>query len=163
MAETSIAITDADLTNPVHAAAVVDLIDVLATWPENGNPLPEDVRPTLISKLIEYNRCHENLHILLAWEEETAVGLAVCFKGFSTFRGAPLLNIHDFVVRDGFRGRGIGWKMLEAVESKAGDLGCCRLTLEVHHVNHAARKLYEKYGFDAGDDTTAQSFFMKLL
>ena len=107
MAETSIAITDADLTNPTHAAAIVDLIDVLATWPENGLPLPEDVRPTLISKLIEYNRCHDSLHILLAWEEETAVGLAVCFKGFSTFRGAPLLNIHDFVVRDGFRGRGI--------------------------------------------------------
>ena len=68
MAETSIAITDADLTNPAHAAAVVDLIDVLATWPENGNSLSENVRSTLISKLkSRYTNTNHSSGVSLAY------------------------------------------------------------------------------------------------
>jgi len=45
----------------------------------------------------------------------------VCFRGFSTFAAAPLINVHDLAVVPGFRGQGIGRRLLEAVEMYAED------------------------------------------
>ena len=79
-----------------------------------------------------------------------AVGLAICFPGFSTFHAQPLLNVHDLTVCTSHRGRGIGTALLGALEQEALSRGCCRLTLEVRSDNQAARGLYRKRGFGAG-------------
>jgi ribosomal protein S18 acetylase RimI-like enzyme len=73
--------------------------------------------------------------------------MAVCFIGFSTFAARPLLNIHDFAVAGAFRGQRVGARLLEHIEQKARELGCCKLTLEVKDDNHAARRLYKRFGF----------------
>ena len=51
---------------------------------------------------------------------DNPVGAAVCFIGFSTFAAKPLINIHDFVVLPAARGKGVGRRLLEAVEKKPG-------------------------------------------
>jgi ribosomal protein S18 acetylase RimI-like enzyme len=76
-----------------------------------------------------------------------AVGVAVCFVGFSTFKARPLLNIHDLAVIPTHRGRGVGRKLLDAVERKARERGCCSVTLEVLEKNVGARRLYAAAGF----------------
>jgi ribosomal protein S18 acetylase RimI-like enzyme len=85
--------------------------------------------------------------VFLAFDGDQAVGAAVCFIGFSTFAAKPLINIHDFVVLSGLRGKGVGRRLLEAIEGKARELGCCKLTLEVMDNNHRALRMYEAAGF----------------
>jgi len=46
-----------------------------------------------------------------------------------------------------YRGRGIGRKLLEAVEKNARQLGCCKVTLEVGQDNQLAKGLYRSVGF----------------
>ena len=58
------------------------------------------------------------------------------------------MNVHDVVVLPDYRGRGIAAQMFATVETIAVERGACKLTLEVLSGNRAARKLYEKLGFD---------------
>ncbi|HTE20053.1 MAG TPA: GNAT family N-acetyltransferase [Armatimonadota bacterium] len=137
-------IVEADLAREDHQQAVVDLINAYAMDPMgDGKPLPDEVRRALIPGL----RRHPTTLIFLAYQEESAVGIAVCFRGFSTFAARPLINIHDLAVLPGHRGQGVGRLLLEAVERKARELGCCKLTLEVLENNHRARQVYGAVGF----------------
>jgi ribosomal protein S18 acetylase RimI-like enzyme len=139
-----IEVLEADLTVPTHQQAVVELIDAYATDPMgNGAPLTEDVRRALIPGL----RMHPASLIFLAFRGTSAIGIAVCFRGFSTFAARPLINIHDLAVLPTHRGHGAGRRLLEAVEVKARSMGCCKVTLEVQENNRRARRVYEAAGF----------------
>lgn len=139
-----IAVTDADLGNPAHQQAVINLIDAYAQEPlANGAPLPEETKRQLIPGL----RRHPTTVILLAHDGPRPVGIAVCFLGFSTFAARPLLNIHDIFTAPSHRGQGVGRRLLEAVDAKARQLGCCKVTLEVQENNHHARRVYQAAGF----------------
>jgi ribosomal protein S18 acetylase RimI-like enzyme len=134
----------ADLGRPEHRQAVLNLIDAYAADPMgNGKPLADEVRCSLISGL----RKHPTTIIFLAYQNKTAVGIAVRFTGFSTFAAHPLVNIHDFAVLPAFRGRGIGRKLLAEIARRAKEMGCCKLTSEVQENNHRARQVYEAAGF----------------
>jgi ribosomal protein S18 acetylase RimI-like enzyme len=139
-----ISVIEADLTDTQHQTAIVQLIDAYARDPMgDGQDLPADVRDGLISGL----RQHPTSLVFLAFDGATPVGVAVCFIGFSTFAARPLINIHDLAVIPDYRGRGIGRLLLERVEAKGHDLGCCKLTLEVREDNHRAQRLYQRFGF----------------
>lgn len=102
------------------------MIDVYARDPMGETkPLDPDVRARLIPGL----QNHPTTVVFLAFHGDQAVGAAVCFIGFSTFAAKPLINIHDFVVLSALRGKGVGRSLLEAIEGKARELGCCKLTL----------------------------------
>lgn len=133
----------ADLARTDHGQAVADLVDAYAADPlGNGARLDASVKQALIPAL----QAHPTTEILLAFCDERAVGVAVCFVGFSTFAARPLLNLHDLAVLPEFRGQGVGRLLLAAVERRAVELGCCKVTLEVFAAN-PARRLYEACGF----------------
>lgn len=96
---------------------------------------------------------------------KTAIGLVNCFFGFSTFAGRPLVNVHDVVVTQAYRGNGVTGVMLGAVERIAVAHDCCRLTLEVYANNASARRAYEKFGFcgDADNPDSDALFLRKPL
>lgn len=134
----------ADLDHEPHRRALLEVLDHYAQEPGiSGAPLPESTR----SRVVDGLRAHPTSEVLLAFDGERAVGLAVCFVGFSTFHARPLINIHDFAVVKDARGRGLGRRLLAAVEQRARELGCCKLTLEVREDNRVARALYESSGF----------------
>lgn len=144
----AIEIVEADLQQPEHQRAVVAMLDAYAQDPlGDGKPLADDVKRELIASL----QRHPTTHILLAFASEQPVGIAVCFLGFSTFAAKPLLNLHDFAVLAEYRGQGIARRMMEAVEAKARELGCCKVTLEVDEHNQRARQLYLAAGFGQSD------------
>jgi ribosomal protein S18 acetylase RimI-like enzyme len=79
---------------------------------------------------------------------DRVVGVAVCFWGFSTFGGAPTVNLHDFSVLPEVQGKGVGTALLVELERRARQRGCCKMTLEVHDSNQAAKRLYARFGFE---------------
>ncbi len=87
--------------------------------------------------------------------------MAIYLEGFSTFACRPLLNLHDLGVAEKFQGRGVGKALLSALEERARDLGCCKITLEVLEGNAVAQGLYRKLGFEgyALDETTGRAMF----
>ena len=159
----AVAMVEADLTRPDHQQWVLDLVDAYATDPMgNGQPLPARVKRDLIPGLQK----HPTTLILLALFNDEAVGIAVCFIGFSTFAARPLINIHDLAVLPDRRGMGIGRRLLAAVEHKARDMGCCKVTLEVLENNRRALKVYAAAGFARATYTEEAGpalFFAKQL
>jgi GNAT superfamily N-acetyltransferase len=134
----------ADLDRPDHQEAVRALTAAYALDEMgNGGQLPAETLERLIPGL----RKHPTTLILLAYLDGRAVGIATCFLGFSTFLAKPLINIHDLAVLPEFRGQGIGRQLLEAVDRKAIELGCGKVTLEVLENNNRARRLYEQSCF----------------
>ncbi|ARP95345.1 GNAT family N-acetyltransferase [Bordetella genomosp. 13] len=156
-------IIDVDFNDPAHARAVVGLLDEYARGDMgSGEPLPEAARRDLPSALA----ARPWAHALLARVDGEPAGLAVYFEGFSTFACKPLLNLHDFMVSERYRGLGIAQALLWALEQAALRLGCCKLTLEVLEGNLPARALYRKMGYEAytlQDGNGRAEFWQKKL
>lgn len=142
-----VSVREADLAHPPDASAIVELIDEYARDAMGGGrPLPPEVSDGLAEGLA----AHPTSFVLLAVREDRPVGVAVCFRGFSTFRARPLINVHDLAVTREMRGHGVGRQLLMAVEERARALGCCKLTLEVRGDNRIAQGLYRSFGFLGG-------------
>lgn len=134
-----------DLDNSDHADALVALLDEYASGPMgNGRPLTAQVRRALPSVL----RAAPHYLGWLAWDEGAPAGLINCFQAVSTFRAQPNMNIHDIIVSERFRRRGIARAMLQAAETEARARGCCKLTLEVLQGNQPAIEAYRQAGFE---------------
>lgn len=139
-----ITILEANLDLTIHSQAVLDLINAYAADPMgNGRALEPDVMKNLIPGL----KKHPNTLVFLGFAENKAVGILTGFKGFSTFNAKPLINISDFYIHPAHRGKGIGMMLLKAVEQKAVETACCKITLEVQQNNEKAKKIYSAAGF----------------
>ncbi len=137
----------ADYANPVHAQALVNLLDVYARDPiGGGKPLSAFARANLVPALAARPQAFSVLAFAGVTDAEP-VGLVNCFEGFSTFACRPLVNVHDVVVLPEYRGQRVAEKMLALVESLTLERGACKLTLEVLAGNAGAVKLYTRVGF----------------
>ena len=159
----SVNIREADLDHREHQQAVVDLLNAYAQDPMgNGRALSDRVRRELIPGLQQ----HPTAIIFLAFHNDKPVGIATCFKGFSTFAARPLIHISDFYVLPELRGQKIGQLILAAVENRAREIGCCKITLEVQENNHRAQRIYHAAGFSRAVYVEAAGgalFLCKLL
>lgn len=160
----TIEIIEANLGDETLVRGIIDVLDCYAREPVGGQePLPAEVRERLLTDL----QTVDAAVIFAALDEDgRVVGVAVCFRGYSTFKARPLLNIHDVAVLQECRGRGVGTALLAAVERKARADGCCKLTLEVLDDNEGARRLYDRLGFGdggPGDRETKTLFMQKPL
>ncbi|MDA0285427.1 MAG: GNAT family N-acetyltransferase [Planctomycetota bacterium] len=155
-----ISIVDADFRRLEHCRGLVRILDEYARLPHIADRgIPDAVRENLVERLA----ANSGRQVLLAVDDEhidgeQVVGVAVCFEGFSTFAGRPLLNVHDLAVTADCRGQGVGTLLLDAIARRAQELGCCRVTLEVASDNPGAKRLYERSGF-----AMAQEFWKKEL
>lgn len=137
----------ADYANPVHAAALVMLLDAYASDPlGGGEPLSDFARTNLVASLAARPQAFSVL-AFLGNDDATPVGLVNCIEGFSTFACRPLVNVHDVAVLSAYRGQHIGERMLALVEEIASARGACKLTLEVLSGNAGAIRLYIRAGF----------------
>ena len=141
---TDVATRVADYADASDGADIVALLDCYARDPMGGGePLPDDVKATLIDRLAETPGAFS----VLAFADDEAVGLANCFTGLSTFAARPLVNIHDMIVRPEYRGRGIGKAMFDAIHTEANARSACKATLEVLSGNDGAKALYAAQGY----------------
>jgi GNAT superfamily N-acetyltransferase len=83
---------------------------------------------------------------VLAWSGDEAVGFAVWYETFSTFRGRKGLYLEDIFVVPEHRGRGLGKALIQHVAAIACQQGCFRLEWEVLRWNTPAIGFYERLG-----------------
>jgi ribosomal protein S18 acetylase RimI-like enzyme len=158
-----IRIVRADYRNPVHASALVMLLNAYASDPMGGaEGLSDFAKANLVPSLAARPQAYSVLAFASA-DDAAPVGLVNCIEGFSTFKCQPLVNVHDVAVLPGYRGQRIGEQMLALAEQIAIERGACKLTLEVLSGNAGAEKLYRRVGFAyyALDPAMGQAGFMQ--
>jgi GNAT superfamily N-acetyltransferase len=121
---------------------ILELIRALATYER----APNDVTATEdgLSKVLFGEK--PAAEVLLAFENETAVGFAVFFHNFSTWLGQPGLYLEDLFVRPEDRGKGYGRALLIHLAKIARDHGCGRMEWAVLDWNEPAIQFYHKLG-----------------
>jgi ribosomal protein S18 acetylase RimI-like enzyme len=140
----NVTVSRANYADPLHAAALVMLLDAYACDPAGGGKgLSEFARSHLVTALA----ARPQVYSVLAFDASQPVGLVNCIEGFSTFACKPLVNVHDVAVLPTHRGRRIAERMLVLAEAIARERGAVKLTLEVLSGNRGALRLYERIGF----------------
>jgi len=129
---------------------ILELIRALATYER----APNEVTATeqgLIEVLFGEKPAAE---VLLAFENETAVGFAVFFHNFSTWLGRPGLYLEDLFVKPEHRGKGYGRALLIHLAKIARERGCGRMEWAVLGWNEPAIEFYRKLGAKPMDEWT---------
>lgn len=139
-----LSILRADYADPVHAAALVVLLDAYSSDPAGGGEgLSDFAKQNLVRELAARPQAYS----VLAFDGVQPLGLVNCIEGFSTFACKPLVNVHDVAVLASHRGRGIAEQMLALAEVIAVERGAVKMTLEVLSGNQPAVRLYERIGY----------------
>jgi ribosomal protein S18 acetylase RimI-like enzyme len=142
----NVTVIKANYLDARHEKEIQGLLNIYASDPMGGGqPLNNKVKENIVKELSRLPYAFS----LIAYRGAEPVGLANCFESFSTFACKPLINIHDFVVLEKYRGNGISQKMLDKVEEIAISKGCCKITLEVLSNNDRAKAAYKKFGFSS--------------
>jgi GNAT superfamily N-acetyltransferase len=81
-----------------------------------------------------------------------AVGFAVFYPTFSTFRAAPGLYLEDIFVDAAWRRHGVGGALLARVAAIAGARGCHAVSWSVLGWNEPAIRFYETLGAEPVDE-----------
>ena len=84
--------------------------------------------------------------VVLAYENELAVGFAVFFYTYSTFVGQPGLYLEDLYVKPEARGKGVGRALLRYLARLAKGKGCGRIEWAVLNWNDSAIRFYKNLG-----------------
>ncbi len=93
---------------------------------------------------------------MLAESAGQAVGFALWFQTFSTFRGRPTLYIEDVFVDEASRGQGIGRRLFSALARRAVTADCARMEWSVLDWNAPALGFYRSLGAEPMDEWTVQ-------
>jgi len=142
----NIKVVKADYLSEQHKKEIPLLLDRYASDPMGGGiRLNEYVKNNLVKELAKLPHAFS----VIAYVDNQPAGLINCFEAFSTFLCKPLINIHDVIVLNEYRGNGVSQNMLNKVEEIANSKGCCKITLEVLNNNEIAKSTYSKFGFSA--------------
>jgi GNAT superfamily N-acetyltransferase len=135
----------------------------------NGEPRDVPALLALIKELAHYERALDEVVItesqllrdgfgdqplfaLIVAEVDGAVeGIALYYFAYSTWKG-KYLYLEDLVVRETFRGKGIGKQLFEAVVNVARKEKVKRMGWQVLDWNKPAIKFYESYGADLASE-----------
>ena len=133
-----------DFNNCAHAKAVVQLINAYKQDPMGGSVPFSDAEGHILLKGLA---SHPSCFVMFGLYENVFASMATCFVNYSTFRLAPYINIHDLIVLDAYRGKGIGRAILQKLLQIAAERGYCKVNLEVREDNYRAKTLYANLGF----------------
>ena len=89
----------------------------------------------------------ERSTVLVAEIREKIIGMCTGQRVISTAEGGPAILVEDVVVDPGYRGMGIGRKLLESIFRWAEENSASRLQLLADRKNRAALDFYEKTGW----------------
>ncbi len=85
-----------------------------------------------------------NAKVLLAYYDDKAVGFALYFYNFSTFKGKKGLYLEDLFVLPKYRGKGIGNDLFNYLVEEAYENNCGRMEWVCLNWNKSAIEFYKK-------------------
>jgi GNAT superfamily N-acetyltransferase len=154
-------------TTPICNASSEATVVIRRARPDDAELLANLVRELAVyEKLEEFARAtaadfHRHLfgpspvaEAAIAEVDGEAVGFALWFTTFSTFRGQAGTYLEDLFVRPAFRGRGTGKALLAMVARLAAERGCGRLEWSVLNWNSPAIGFYRSLGARPMDEWT---------
>lgn len=89
---------------------------------------------------------------LIAFEGEKAVGYAMFFPVFKTFRGERSMYLEDLYVSPAMRGKGYGFALLKEVARIAKAQNCVRMDWQALKWNTPALEFYKNLGAKSDDE-----------
>jgi len=92
--------------------------------------------------------------VIIGELDSVPVGFALFFHNFSTFLGKPGIYLEDLYVKEQYRGRGFGKKLLSHLAKLTIDRDCGRLDWSVLDWNQPAIDFYLSIGAKPMDDWT---------
>ena len=126
--------------NPSDAPAVVTLIRELAASMGEQTPL----FPAYVEGYLADPGCF----ILLAEEQDRAVGLLSYTLRPNLYHAGTSALIDELVVVDGQRGRGIGEALVARLLDELVNLRCAEVSVSTMLDNHGAQRFYRRLGFE---------------
>jgi GNAT superfamily N-acetyltransferase len=126
-------------------ATEADLLrDGFALAPDAMTPLPvEEAMPRFRAWIADWQHAE---HTEACDRTTKAVGFALYFWSYSTWRGHHGLRLEDLYVTPAYRGRGVGRALLTKLAQIAVGEGCSRLEWDVLEWNASAIAVYEAIG-----------------
>lgn len=144
MQNAQLEILPCDFDNPRHNEALIHLMNEYRLDKMGDGQAYTDEEK---EKLVEGLKNHPTALVYIAWSGNNFTGLITSFVNFATFSVRPFVNIHDIIVAESWRNKGLGRKLIARVVEEAETLGCSKVTLEVREDNMNARHLYNSMGF----------------
>jgi ribosomal protein S18 acetylase RimI-like enzyme len=95
---------------------------------------------------------------LIAFAGDTAIGYALYYPNFSSFRGERGFHLDDIYISSEFRGKGFGEAMLNEIARDAASRGFERIDFHVLDWNRPAVEFYKKLGAVCNDEETHFKF-----
>ena len=135
---------------PADAELILSFIQALAAYEREPNAVLADAE-TLRTQLNEPSPPFEWLIAELGGE---AVGFALFFHNYSTWRSRRGIWLEDLFVLPERRGRGVGRALLARVAAIAKERGCARLEWTVLDWNQPAIGFYRSLGAQVMDEWT---------
>jgi len=148
MQNTHIEIQPCDFDNPRHCEALIHLMNEYRLDNMGDGQAYTDEEK---ERLVEGLKTHPTAFVFIAWSGDAYAGLITSFVNFATFTVKPFVNIHDIIVTEAWRNKGVGRLMISRVIEEAVSRGCGKVTLEVREDNVNARHLYNSLGFYDGE------------
>lgn len=133
-----------DFSDEEHCSKLVALINQYIADPMGGGT---PLTPMQQLRLVDGLANHPSSFVLFVLLDNQIVGLATCFINFSTFKAKPYINIHDLIIDNYYRGKGLGRSLLQQIELIGKERKYCKITLEVREDNTVAQNLYTKLGY----------------
>ena len=103
------------------------------------------------------------VRVILAFEDYIPVGFALFFFNYSTFLAKPGIYLEDLYVKEEFRGKGYGKKLLQYIARLAIENNCGRFEWSVLDWNKPSIEFYKKLGAEAMDEWTVYRLTGKAL
>ncbi|HPE83504.1 MAG: GNAT family N-acetyltransferase [Aequorivita sp.] len=126
---------------------VLDLIQELAVFEKE----PDAVEVTVQDLEREGYGKNPLFHCFVAEIENDIVGAALVYYRFSTWKGRTL-HLEDLIVKEAWRGKGIGEALYKKTMQFAFNQGLKRVAWDVLDWNTGAIKFYERSGAKILDD-----------
>jgi len=123
---------------------LVSLLQALFAIEEDFTPDPDRQRQGLKCFL---DGCGKHRCILVAESEGRVIAMATIQILISTAEGGPVGLVEDVVVREDYRGQGIGRRLMTALTTWATERGLMRLQLLADRTNFSALDFYNKQGW----------------
>jgi len=121
---------------------LLGLVDALADFEKLARPTSAG-RKRLLADAFGRRRRFE---AFLAWSGKRAVGYAIFFETYSSFRAQPTLYLEDLFVLPDLRRAGIGLALFTAVLREADRRSCGRMEWQVLDWNVNAIRFYNRIG-----------------